>query len=169
MSMVLNNVDEFAKAWRPGSTVFSACIADGTEILLWLVPRVDIESFCDEFEMNPKPHHEVNFKSMFPNRPVKEQTSVKVPLVPTWWVFESCCSPNGCLCGPRSLYQVLPMLPRRLAGQAVAAHVDMVSAIEDRVSLLENSLSVDASIPELRIAALVLSTDLSRQISRIRV
>jgi hypothetical protein len=61
------------------------------------------------------------------------------------------------------------MLPRRLAGQAVAAHVDMVSAIEDRVSLLENSSSVDASIPELRTAALILSTDLSRQISHIRV
>lgn len=122
--MAEDTVNEFADAWRAGSTVFSARTLSGNEVLLWLVPRVDVVSFCEDRPVA----HEVRFASMNPSP--KPESPRSVELVPAWWVFESSCTPSRCSCGPRSLAEVLPMLPRRAAGQALAAHVDLLDALQ---------------------------------------
>jgi len=144
---------EFEKVWQPGSTVFSARTLDGSEVLLWLIPRIDLPSFCSE-SASSHPTREVRFTTMasVSSQPAPSHTD----LVPTWWVFESVCPTSGCGCGPRSLQEVLAILPRRAAGQALAAHVDFAEALNLK---LISPRTPHAS--ELSFAAARLFTDLN--------
>lgn len=129
-------------SWHAGATVFSAQALDGTEALLWLVPQVDLDSLRDP--LTP-PHREVRYQSM---RLTSDEKITALPLIPTWWVFEPTCLPADCICGSRSLTEVLALLPRRLAGQALAAHIDLTEAL---IYHLSHSPSTPAS-HELRLA-----------------
>lgn len=135
-----------AEAWRPGSTVFSARTLTGNEVLLWLVPSVDVVSFCEDLRVS----HEVRFASMHPpvSRPPARDKVVE--LVPRWWVFESVCSPTRCSCGPRVLADVLASLPRRAAGQAFAAHIDLLAALLESTGRGPAPVEFAAAIAALR-------------------
>ncbi len=124
----LNRLDiEFTNVWHPCSTVFSARTLDGSEVLLWLIPQVEFSSFLAE---QNEPAHEVRFTTMNPR--LARDTAEPAPspsLFPTWWLFEANCTASTCACGPRSLLEALALLPRRAAGQALAAHVDFAEAL----------------------------------------
>lgn len=132
-----------ATSWRAGATVFSARSLDGTEALLWLVPRVDVDALCDPVA---PPHREVRYRSM----PFTRDEAIDVlPLVPTWWIFEPSCLPATCACGARSLSEILAILPRRLAGQALAAHLDLTEALSVLLTTVPSPAATQGFQPAL--------------------
>lgn len=148
---------DISSLWKPASTVFSACTADGTEVLLWLVPNVSTFESLQAVH----PAREVSFStSPLSSRPAPRPVSQTIDLVPSWWVFEGVCSPESCSCGARSLHEALAMLPRRLAGQALAAHLDLKEAVDAKVADLCDHLYTGPLLNQMRLAASKLSADL---------
>lgn len=128
---------------------------DGSEVVLWLIPRIDLPSFCQEPVSLP---HEVRFSSMHDQR--QNQPNPRPELLPTWWFFESTCSANSCCCGPRSLSAALALLPRRAAGQALAAHLDFSEAVSFRLYHRSTESGRALYPAELAAAAAKLAEDL---------
>ena len=154
----MNIAPDLSAVWQPGSTVFSACTLEGVEVLLWLVPHVyEFESL-----VAAPPVHDVSFVSSSLRPPLRPRTApaLSVPLVPRWWVFEDVCVPGACVCGMRTLPEAISLLPRRLAGQALAAHVDLHAAVQARLDVLPATDQVGPQVEQLRLALSVLSEDL---------
>lgn len=154
----MNIAPDLAAVWQPGSTVFSACTLDGVEVLLWLVPHV----YGFESLVAAPPVHEVSFVSSSLRPPLRPRTvaAPPVPLVPRWWVFEDVCVPGSCVCGMRTLPEATSLLPRRLAGQAIAAHMDLHAAVQSRLDTLHAVGQFGPQFEQLRLALSVLSEDL---------
>jgi hypothetical protein len=118
-----NQITPSPALWRAGLSVFSACASDGTEYLLWLVP-----SFDSELEpRSRRPQHKVSYG------PHDAEPVVQTRLVPTWWAFESDCTSAGCRCGTRTLTEVVSALSGELGEMALCAHVDLATALVDRL------------------------------------
>jgi len=154
----MNIAPDLSAVWQPGSTVFSACTLEGVEVLLWLVPHV----YGFESLAAAPPVHEVSFVSSSLRPPMRQRATLapSVPLVPRWWVFEEVCVPGSCVCGMRTLPEAISLLPRRLAGQALAAHVDLHAAVQDRLDALHVADQTGPQFEQLRLALSVLSEDL---------
>lgn len=156
-SLIMEETLDLTSLWQPASTIFSACTTNGTEVLLWLVPNVS----AFESLLPSQPVHEVSFvTSHLTPQPIARPTFPTVDLVPTWWVFEGVCSPESCTCGARSLHEALSMLPRRLAGQALAAHLDLKEAVDAKLADLCGHHQTDPLLNQMRLAAAKLSSDL---------
>jgi hypothetical protein len=118
-----NQITPAPALWRAGLSVFSACAADGTEYLLWLVP-----SFNSEFEPRVRrPHRKVSYGAH------GDEPVAPTCLVPTWWAFESGCTSVGCRCGTRKLTEVVAALSGELGEMALCAHVELATALVDRL------------------------------------
>jgi len=147
---------DLASVWQPCSTVFSACTAGGSEVLLWLVPHVQgFES------LSPQPStREVEF-SCSSLRPHPHLAPVSfVPLVPRWWVFEDFCTPDACVCGQRSLREAASLLSRRVAGQALAAHMDLKDALDAMIVSMVEVSDFGPVLDQFRLASTLLAADL---------
>lgn len=154
----MNTSPDITAVWQPGSTVFSACTLEGVEVLLWLVPHVHgFESLTAI-----PPMHDVSFVSSSLRPPLRPRVAPvpTVPLVPRWWVFEDACVPGSCICGMRTLPEAVSLLPRRLAGQAIAAHVDLHAAVQARLDALSAAAQVGPQFEQLQLALSVLADDL---------
>jgi hypothetical protein len=156
--LIMSSVPDLAAVWQPGSTVFSACMLDGSEVLLWLVPHV----YGFESITTTPPEHTVSFVCSSLHPPLRQPSHppVQVPLVPRWWVFEDFCQSATCVCGARSLLEVVSLLPRRLASQALAAHVDLHAALWSRLEVSQDLGQVGPRVDHLRLALSSLSEDL---------
>jgi hypothetical protein len=111
--------------WRAGTTVFTARSVPGEEIVLWLLPRPEALS-------DPEvPHHRVRYQHSSTT-----PATVEVPLAARWWVWEERCAGGDCGCGERSLAGVMSLLQPDAAQSAVAAHIELLEAVVDRLKTL---------------------------------
>ena len=127
--MAQTHLESDSTVWCAGSTVFTACGPDGTEFCLWLQPdkqRLGLDLYDDRVEAR----HGVRFTAA---TPVVRNERV-VPLLAVWWRIERDCSPSVCQCGPVPLATVLNELAAAASTQALAAHVDLLIALEHRLT-----------------------------------
>jgi len=118
-----NTMEDLADVWRAGALIFSARTDSGDEVVFWLIPGPPT------LVSLPSSPRVVYATSRLTSPPEDHAHLFDEPLVPQWWLFDRHCSARLCTCGPRSLQEVVALLPTRAAHAAVCAHHDLLDAL----------------------------------------